>query len=370
VFFGGAYLMVVYGSEARGYAPAIACVLAAYWALLRADERPALWRAVYISSCLLGILAHAAAFQMIAAGAVASLAARFDPKSACPCGWRDLASWHLLPLAGFAAYYFGYLRPMAVGGGTFLGAAHAPAEVAMGDAAAYTLGLPASVGWSLAAPLGAGAALAALILLGRREPALAAGAAFGIFIAPLPGALLSGETVLYPRYFIVSAAGILLLLGYLFGRLWLLGPAARAACLALLAAFLAGNAGPLVRLATVGRGQYREALRYVLRQTPRGQVSVSCDFSDFRNQMVIGYDAPAVAPAGRSLRYVPAGRWQSPGPDWIFTERLDHEPAPPERVYDAFGTLYQRERTFPHAPLSGWTWYLYRNTLVLGFPRT
>ncbi|HVW22766.1 MAG TPA: hypothetical protein VHC86_16245 [Opitutaceae bacterium] len=367
VLCGGSYLLVLYGSEARGYAPALACALAAYWALLRARARPALWRGVYLGACLLGLLAHAVAFQVIAAGAIASLAARGDARSACPGRWRDLASWHLLPLAGFAAYYLLYLRPMNVGGGTFLGGAHAPVPGVLGDAAAYALGLPDRWGWALAAPLAGLAALAALALLWRREPALAAGLAAGIFAAPLPGALLGGESVLYPRYFILSAAGVLLLLGYLAGRLWLLGAAARAACLVLLAAFLAGNAVPLARLAAVGRGQYREALRYVLRRTPRAQVSVSCDFSDFRNGMVIGYDAPAVTPAGRSLRYVPAGRWRSPGPDWIFTERLDHEPPPPERIYDAYGTLYQLERTFPHAPLSGWTWYLYRNTLALGF---
>jgi hypothetical protein len=361
VLFGASYLLADYGSEARGYAPAVAFCLAAYWALLRAHERPALWRSVYIVSCLLGILAHATAFQMIAAGAAGSLAARFDAKSPCPGRWRDLASWHLPPLVGFAAYYFGYLRPMTIGGGNLIGAARAPALIAIGDAAASSLGLTNAWGWMVAAPLAALAALAALVLFWRREPALAAGVVVGIFVAPLPGILLLDEATVWPRYFIASAAGILLLLGYLLGRLWLLGREGRAGCLVLLAAFLASNAFPLSRLMTVGRGEYREALRYLLRHTPKDEVTVSCDFSDFRNEMVIGYYAPEVTPDGRAVRYFPAGNWPRPGPDWIFVERLDREPRPPERVYDAFGTLYRLERTFPHAPLSGWTWYLYRN---------
>jgi hypothetical protein len=369
VLFGGSYLLVDYGSEARGYGPALAAALTAYWALLRADERPALWRAVYIAACWLALLAHAAACSILAAGAAASLAARFDAKSACPGRWRDLASWHLPPLAGFAVYFFGYLRPMAIGGGSFLGANRAPVAGVLGDAAAYALGLPGGWGgWPLAVSLAVLVAGSALVLIGRREPALAAGFATGVFLAPLPGALLARESVLYPRYFLLSAAGVLLLLGYLLGRLWLLGPKARAACLLLLAAFLAGNARPLGALATVGRGGYREALRYLFSHSPGAQVSVSCDFSDFRNQMLIDYYGPGETPPGRTLFYVGAGRWRRPGPDWIFTERLDHEPPPPGRLYDAFGTAYQLERSFPHAPLSGWTWYLYRNTEVLGFP--
>ena len=45
----------------------------------------------------------------------------------------------------------------------------------------------------------------------------------------------------------------------------------------------------------------------------------------------------------------------------MFLHCLDGEPAPPAAFVDQAGHPYRLDRVFPHAALSGWTWYVYRN---------
>lgn len=364
--FGASYLQVLYSSEARGYAPAVACCLIALLALLRSEGDPPGWRAAYWAGCLLGMLAHPLAVQMILGGAGFGAVRALQAAGEWRRRWRQEAAWHLPPLAAFALYYALYLRPMGIGGATFLGQAHAPLSSALSDAAAYSLGLPA--GSVIALPLFAGASLISLGLICRRDLALGAAYSIAIFLAPLPGLLSSAEPVPYARYFVVSAAGALLLLSYLLARLWSGSRAGRMLCLGAGLLFFLGSGLQLRELLREGRGRYREAMRYVLAHSPGPVATVSSDFNDFRNGMMVERYGPEEAGPGRSVEYLASRRWRRPGPEWLLTERLDHEPPPPDHLYDSLGIYYQLERAFPHAPLSGWTWYLYRNTLLLGFP--
>jgi hypothetical protein len=255
---------------------------------------------------------------------------------------------------------------MAPGGSTFLGGTHAPFRYLWGDLAAYSLGFPASLGFGVAFPVLLLAGLAPLGLLWRRDRALAVFYALAVFITPVFGLLSGAEPVLFPRYFIMSVAGEFILAGYLLARLASLRRGAPAVA-SLLGLFVLGNAVHVGRLLRYGRGQSQAALRYVVAQTPTPLVTVSTDFSEFRNFMVISHYAAAAGP-DRSLRYLPLRHWPTFGPQWLFVERLDHEPPAPPHLSGPAGTDFRLERVFPHAALSGWDWFVYRNTLLLGPP--
>lgn len=351
VLFGGSYLMIHYASEARGYALAVAFALLALYALLRAGPTGGRgWAPLYWVACVLGLLAHLTVVSVMVAGLAASASWGGGAGGA---RWRRLAWWHLPPWLFFAAYYLAFARRMAIGGGP----PHTVLAI-LAETAAYTLGIPAALGASLALPLligGVGLALGSMWGAGGR--ALVGFYALGIAVVPLLGIPLSGSSALFPRYFIVPAALVLLLLGYALARLWARAGAARGAVALLVALFLAGNAAPLARLVRDGRGQYRAALQHVAAATPTAVVTVSGDH-DFRNEMVIQHYRRALG-RDRWVRYLRAAQVPDEGTQWLFLHRLDGEPPPGDVFLDPRGR-YRLDAVFPHAALSGWDWYVFR----------
>jgi len=358
--FGGCYLLIHYSSEARGYAPAVCFSLLAFYALLRGPARAwSVWVFVYWTASALALLSHLASVQVLFAG-VAWTAARVLPE---PVTRRDrlveLTRWHLVPGVAFGLYYWGFVNKLGVGGG------HETGLVAsLGDLAAYSLGFPAAIGVLAALPALLLVIFVALCLIGRegnRAPAWFYATA--IFVAPALG-LGSGRFVLfYPRYFIVSAACALLLAGYALARLWTPRRAGRIAGLALVAAFLAGNGGHVARLIAYGRGQYQPALRYIAANTATAVITVSSD-NDFRNLTVIDYYGAALG-AGRKVTFYGSNGWPAGGPQWLFLHRLDGVAPPVADIFAANGLHFRLERRFPHAALSGWDWFVYRNVTLL-----
>ena len=362
VLVGGSYFLIHYSSEARGYAPAVGFVFLAVYALGHVKERPAGgWAAVYGAACVLGLLSHLVAFQVMLAGLVWSGAVLLKRWNS----WRDrlvhLLCWHLGPWLFLGGYSLGFVRKIEVGGGPKL----ALGEV-LGTLSAFSLGFPAGAG-QLALVVFLGATVCGLFLVWCRDRALHKFYLVGIFFAPVLGLVSSRFLLLYPRYFIVSAALGLLLAGYVWARLWFsrighigrIGPLGRMAAALLLAAFLLGNGLQVGRLLRDGRGQYQAALRYIAERTPAGPITVSSD-SDFRNFGVMDYYQSAVGP-GHELRYFPTNQPPPEGPQWVFLHRLDQStPVPPDALHDAAGRNYALARVFPHAPLSGWEWFVYR----------
>jgi hypothetical protein len=353
---GGSYFLVHYSSEARGYAPAVGFCFLAIYALLRDTGKPAsAWAVVYGLGCGFGLLAHLVTFQVMLAGLVWS-AARALPSWR---RWREhlvhFACWHLVPWAMLALYYFGFVRKVQIGGGPVL----ALSDV-LGSLAAYTLGLPSGAGAAVALPILLGVILVGLGLVWFRSRAWFVFFVTAIVVAPAVGLISSRFVLLYSRYFIVSAAVGLLLAGYVLTRLWFAGRAASFAGAVALTAFLAGNGAHTRHLLRDGRGLYQAALRHIAARTPSALITVASD-SDFRNSGVIGYYAKAVGP-GHTLQYYPADQLPPEGPQWIFLHRLDGGPPPPAPDLNVgAGWHFRLDGVFPHGPLSGWTWYVFRN---------
>lgn len=359
VLTGGAYLLIHYSSEARGYAPMLAGALFAVWALQHADDAKwGRWAIGYAAAAALGLLAHVAMAEVLLAGMVWSacgLVRRTD-------GWnRRLVraiGWHIVPAALAAAYYFGFVRKLEIGGGP-----ENPLLRTLGETAAYMLGLPAASGL-----LALGVFLS---LCGLGLVALARGggwrvAVFYVLIIGVVPALAmtaSKFTLLFPRYFLLNAAMALPLIAHGLAWVWRCGLAGRGAVLVALAGFLAGNAFPVARLAQEGRGQYSAALREIASHAQVREISLSSDH-DFRNHLLIDYYRAA---AGEGHEFVYYSVEQAPpwGVQWVLFHRFAGEDPPPAVIADARGNQYVREYHYPHAALSGWDWYVYRNESLI-----
>jgi uncharacterized membrane protein len=357
---GASYLMIHYSAEARGYAPAVLFCLLALLSLLHANQdRSNRWALVYWAACVLGLLAHFTMVQVVLAGLLASLMQEAASKKSLVRRLLRLTYWQLLPCTFLCLYYLGFVRNLNIGGGT-----NNPLLGVLGEAAAYSLGFPAAVGTALALPLMLLLSIVALLDIWQRQRFLAVFYAAAIFVIQAASMLGTDQfTQRFPRYFTISAALTLLLIAHVLLRLWNSKPSMHIVIAALVVAFVIGNGIHASRLIRFGMGQYQRALRHIVARTPGEVITVSSDH-DFRNFAMIGYYSSVAGP-GKSIEYIRSGELPMTGTQWLILHHLAEEGPMARSQFDAWQNRYELDGIFPHAALSGWDWYVYRNVEFL-----
>jgi hypothetical protein len=350
------YLLIHYGTEARGYSLAIFFALLAWYALQQFEERRSwIWTIVFWSAVVLGFLAHLE-FAICFAGLVAWPLLRFVRyRSKWRQGVLDLLALFTVPIVLLLAFYFVAVRGMEVGGG--------PKYQVMPlliKTASYMLGGPAS---------GAAAGIAALLavasiyvvlvyLMFERDDRWIFYAV--VIVAPLgliPILLLVPLSV---RYFMISVAVSLVLFSSGYAALLRRGVAGLGIGLTLFAIFVAGNAVNTANLLRFGRGQYLAALRFMEKNSDGREVVVTSDH-DFRNAMLVNYYKRYLDRPARTHYVDRATRnGSSPGAEWLILHRFDLREQP-ERVTDIYGNNYKLVTIYRYSDLSGWNWLLYHN---------
>ena len=158
---GTSYPLLLYFSEARGYAPAIFFALAAY-ALLRHTLQRFRLRGLLLfwAACILGMVSHATFIMVSIAFAAGGLAHEFrvaGPLRSKALRWTAL---QLPPLLFFAWWYMFFLKNMTTGGGPVYGT-----MAVIGQASALLLGFPDAPAFHVAAIL----SVLILIVLGANS---------------------------------------------------------------------------------------------------------------------------------------------------------------------------------------------------------
>ena len=353
--FALAFLGVVYSTEARGYGPLMAAVMLGYASLRHSLERGGMAGALgFWCSAALGIVSHLTflhfwfgAFCGHSLPRCASKSPRNARGGAVSCGFTAV------PLLCFVLYYAVFVRRMEIGGGP-------PFE--------WSLLLTDTVAWGIGGPrrfdfaVVLGVIVLGLVVVdgwalrrrGDREWMLVP----GVLIAPVLTVTLLRPELLFPRYFLVCLLFLHLVLARFLGRLLDGGLAGGILASVLLVGYVAGNALHLVPFLEHGRGQYREALRYLVDHTPGAVVRVTSD-QDFRNERVLDYFARFL-PKGRRVEYWSATR-PAPGPiPWLIVHRLE-EGGSSEPMHTLHGNVYVLEAEFPHSGPSGFSWSIYRS---------
>ncbi|HSP13232.1 MAG TPA: hypothetical protein VLV78_00610 [Thermoanaerobaculia bacterium] len=347
LLIGTSYPLVLYFSEARGYAPAIFCALAAYRILQRNSESDPIGpAAMFWIACIAGILSHLTFAMVLVAFAIASVV----PPYAMPL--RRLAMFHGAPILFAAGWYAYFARDMVFGRGPVY-----PTGKVVLQAAAILLGLP---DLSLFGILSIAAVV--LIVIGgafalRRHgdpqwlffPALCLAAPAILLVAAHP-------RYLYFRYFVICFPFFYLVLAYLIGRFARPGRTPVAAVVVLL--LVSMQAGRLYTLIALGRGHYRDALRTMSAGT-RGEVIRVGSDDDVANGLVLKFYSTVLPPA-QTLRYIPLGEWQREPPEWFIfhTQKIDEEPAPGLALRG--GGVYDFVERYPFEGTSGFEWFLFR----------
>jgi hypothetical protein len=345
------YLLIHFGTEARGYSLVIFFALLAWYALQQFDEKRSwTWTVVFWSAVVVGFLAHlefAICFAALIAWALwRSVRYRSNWRQAV----LDLFALFTVPIALLLAFYFVAIRGMEVGGGP-----NYQVMPLLMKTASYMLGGPAS---------GAAAGIAALLavasiylvlvyLMFERDDRWIFYAV--VIVAPLGLIAILLPVPLSVRYFIISVAASLVLLSSGYAALLRRGVAGRGVGLMLLALFVAGNAIDTGNLLRFGRGQYLAALRFMEKNSDGREIVITSDHG-FRNGMLVNYYKRYLERPDYT-QYVERA---PSGAEWLILHRFDLTKQP-EKVTDIYGNNYKLVHIYRYSDLSGWNWLLYRN---------
>jgi hypothetical protein len=351
------YVLILYSSEARGYAPLIFfCFLC--FLILHAFFGNPRWQlaGLFSLSAILGFTSHLTFLIFLGASLVWFWVRLLQLKFSTPkiIGWT--AACYAAPFIYLVALYVIDVRHLQIGGGT-------PISVLDGYGAtlAWALGGP-NVAWLqrfTAAISVTGLLVGSAILVRERsqEWIFFLGA---IVIIPLAMPLFEHGTLHYVRYFIVALGFLLLLFGRVLGWLFQSGRSGKITSAFLCLFFLTLNGSAVGSLLKYGRSHIAEAIKF-MDQTAKQQPVTFGGEQDFRTQFMLGFywremmgDKPA--------NYYDHDHWPTEGPEWVvFHKESFTQPVPPgKRFTDKFGNWFELVRTFPTAPLSGVHLFLYR----------
>jgi hypothetical protein len=350
VLLGAAEFLIEYSAEARGYAPAGFFALLCAWLLERHLEQPKRWTAALMAaSAVAGILSHLT-FVVILAGLIASSAIAVARRR----GWKSVPAftliWWAVPVATIALLYFVSVRHMIVGGGP------PTASDLAAQAAAMTLGIPVG---SVAAPI-IGTVAVLLCAWRIRRLYRAADPLWPLMLAALifaVGVLLFWPRTdfIHPRYIYLAVPLLLTALGMELGS-WLSGrPPARFLAAIAIAGFVIVNACTLTPFLRIGRGDYENALRYMIDHTTGPVVVIGTDDRPTPTMMVLQYDDQYHVHSPKPLFTINADHWGNQWPQWMVTERDLGE-----NVTDPDGIPFIRRAEYPKASVSsGIPWTIY-----------
>jgi hypothetical protein len=240
--------LIQYGSEARGYAMALAFGLAAIALAVRDDVRPMSASAPAVWALLvLAFLSHALALHVMT-GLAAWAAVRAFRRDGALGAIGTLAWWFAVPFAAFGAFWWWFLRGITVGGSNREGIGPPLAR-----ALATVSGLPGDVPLAVSLVLVLGVAAAGLWVIAQRKSDLWVLFVIGMIVSPIALAIANPTNNYAERYFLVSMLLWLLLLAQLLAWLVARGGPARIAALVALAVFGVANGARVADLLRDGR---------------------------------------------------------------------------------------------------------------------
>jgi hypothetical protein len=352
------YPLIVYSSEARGYAPAaffslvmFACI-EAYWRSRNRWYLTGFW-----SATMIAVLYHPAAVTISLALGLWSLAHEWRLGGGFPRIFRELALCHAVPLAFMAWLYFAIMQQWGSVGGDIL-----PVARVLGDTMAVAIGLPMQAEfrwWALF--LGSALIAAGLLILSKRVRSdIWIFYISALLVAPILMLVINGRSYVYVRYFVILFPFFYLMLGEAMDAIAGEFTWARKAVIGLCVLMLAGNSIATVNFLRVGRGGHLDAVNYMAANTPRPNITVGGDHS-FRNGYPIEFYSRYLN-KDRSMVYLRNNAWPTEGPDWFLVHNTcSEENVVPRDAIRVRNKIFRLRESYPVLGLSGLGWHLYRN---------
>lgn len=357
IFLAGiSYPLILYFSEARGYAPAIFFALLSFLFLSKCIEKLTPTRlCIFWSAATLGFLAHLSSVTVLLSLILLSCFQIIRQPCCRHKKAADLAAIFLVPIMAVLALYMLFVRHMEIGGGP----EYSYLQV-LGKATTLMLGLPdGGIFNTVSSALFFITVFAATRALYRQKDPDCFFYPSILIISPSLLLITTRPEYLYFRYFIVCFPFFYLLLAYFLSHLYRSHPQTifRGLILLVTALIVAGNLSRIVPLLVYGRGNYRQAIAFIARNSSDKILKIGSD-QDFKNKTILTYYMQFF-PDYR-LDYINQDQWKTKQPDWLLFHSQDQQYSPYRQVRISATDLYQLQAAFRYGGISGWNWFVYQ----------
>jgi hypothetical protein len=359
-------MMVVLGSEARGYAPMIAIVLMMIIVLERWIDDPARPAVAALTILMpFAVLSHMMILPALAALGTGTGLALWPRFGFIDAAKRTVALFVRPAIAGIITVMmiFGIAIMRA---GTIRVGSYSPFDGplfvrSLHEVFALSTGIGSIAHMSSVVPIAAAALFAGLVIAKILfRPAAPYAALYGalIFFLPILVVIMHPGNSHYARYFVVSSIGLILIMGMMIGTLVQQGAAQRFLGTAFLAAALLGSGAQLDAITANERGHGDGPVLLLKQRAPRGAAIALDTPSPFAVLKV------AAAQNHYPLRIV----IDACGPaDYLYKERAHRSPIPTNIM--RCGRAYHVIADGDALVLSGQSWAFYAQTpLPMGGP--
>lgn len=365
LLIGFSYPLILYSSEARGYALAVFFSLLAFDAMDRfLRSRGWLANIVFVVASVLGFLSHLT-FVHFYAGVLVWSVMRWVREG--HAGMNALR-FHLIPPLSAAGLWFIFVRYLTIGG--------SPSEQRL-QAVLIAIGDLLGAGGSTAAAvvlvaIAAGLFGWSLLWLWRWRDDLWILLLICVIVSPVlvvagQWSVVEQAQPIHARYFLVPYLFLLIGIGLLMSDWLRRRDALRIAAVGILGAFLVVNLTETRQFLRYGRGHYQQVLLEMAQRSPGAIITVSSDHP-LRTGWVLDFYKIFLPPQQQLVIYDDSDvRHLAPRthglPMWVIV----HSPLrgqPPAQSFVLDGNRYLLVREFPYYGLSGYSWYLYRHTSI------
>lgn len=352
ILTGLSYPLVIYSSEARGYAPEIMFALASFMLVEARLSGSRVAALLFWAFAPLAFLSHSS-FIYIYAALFFWSALEEVKKNGVLTGLKRLLFLHSVPVVFSALYYLFFLKGMVYGGGEAGGAWKEVVQTALMAVGAPSTGLSTGIA-ALAVILLA--SIAGLIRLSKASPGQPVFYILAIFIVPALIITVMKPEFLYFRYFLVCFPFLYLLAAHALSGLYRIKGLGKPVFFVVMVVFCALNIKSDFDLVKYGRGSYSEALEYMVKETAGPEVIVAGDH-DFRNKLVLGFYSGFFP--GKRIAYLDKEGRDGAVPDWMLSHSVDRAYRPPEYMFDS-GYRFTLKKSYGFAGVSGWSWFVYK----------
>lgn len=355
VIAGASYPLVLYSSEARGYASAILFALVSFALAERwVKARSHIVLPFYWAFVALGLLSHSSFVYVLLALGGWSIAERlkggFNRRAV-----TEIIAFNAIPFATLGALYIFFISGITIGGGS-----EGDTAGAVLQALAKAFGVPGD--WRASGLIGAAIALFFFgwgLFLEAKDSRRWVFFALCIVVAPAFTIAVTKPEFFYFRYFLVAFPFLYMLASFALAKAFrasLVGKAFYAVCMVL---FLASNLYADWKLVKEGRGGYYDAMMYMADNTEGSGITVGSDH-DFRNKAVLSFYTKFL-PEGKVVRYFDRNEWPENSPDWLILHSVEADRKPYERTFET-GVEYTLQSSYGFSGDSGFSWHIYRKT--------
>lgn len=355
---GLSYPLIVYSSEARGYAPAIFFSLICFLLIeYNHKHRSNVAVGFFWFTAILAVLSQLLSVYVLIALGCWSVLREFREQPDTNKAIIELGKCFVVP-----ALFCFWLYVVVISKSTNIGASATHLFEVLKSALALAIGFPENGVLSFF-----GALLSCIVFVYGifllRQKGSDAWLFYLVVILLAPAAIIMVDTRghIFVRYFILCFPFFYLLLTNVLLSLKSVFPAGNVIVGVCLVLVLSGNAILTYQFLDKGRGHYRDKLNVMVKETRVDEINISSDH-DFRNKIVLDYYAKNLN-ISKTMNYIPAQSQSFAEVEWFIIHTTVADYLPPG-VLEINTRLFELHRSYEYGGLSGFRTALYRDAAV------